>query len=446
MSDTVFALATAYGRAAIAIIRMSGPQSGVVLQRLAGPLPPPRVASLRTLRDPVSRETLDRSIVLYLPGPTSFTGEDVVELHVHGGRAVTDAIIDALAHFGLRPADPGEFTRRAFEYGRLDLTQAEAIADLVDADTPAQRNLALSQLGGSAARAVGRWRSALIGILSTLEAAIDFPDEDIPAAVAERTYGPLRTLHGEVARAASDLRGERIRLGYRVALIGAPNAGKSALLNALVGRDAAIVTEIPGTTRDIIEQTLDVAGYRVVLADTAGMRVTDERIEGEGIRRAREWARDAELRLWVVDASDASSALDEALSSVLQGDILVLNKSDLAPGSDARVAAEASDALELEPVRASSVEDGGVIELRETLERRVVRDLGGAGAPASTRLRHRNLLKVAVEHLERALGAERSELMAEDVRLAARSLEALAGRVDTEAVLDEIFSTFCIGK
>ncbi len=448
MTDTIFALATAPGRAALAVVRLSGPEAARALQALCGRLPQPRVVSVRRLSDLVSRETLDQALVVFMPGPASFTGEDVVELHLHGGPAVTEAVLAALAGLGLRPAGPGDFTRRAFEHGRLDLTEAEAIADLVDADSAAQRRQALAQLGGASARAVEGWRSALIRALAALEAAIDFPDEDLPESVATRASGPLRQLVDEISAAATDLRGERVREGYRVALIGAPNAGKSSLLNQLVGREAAIVTEVAGTTRDVIEQPLELAGYRLLLADTAGLRQTEERIEAEGVRRARAWAETADLRLWVVDASASDGAWRDAASAARQGDFVVFNKADLAMGSDTGAVRDAADALELEPVESSATDVDGAVELRTALERRVIRDLGSAGPPTATRLRHRRLLAEAAAHLGRALGADGQdpELMAEDVRLAARALEALTGRVDAEAVLGEVFSSFCIGK
>ena len=281
-----------------------------------------------------------------------------------------------------------------------------------------------------------------------VEAAIDFPDEDLPDTVAGRAEAPLRQLLDEISAAAGDLRGERIRQGYRIALIGAPNAGKSSLLNRLVSREAAIVTEIAGTTRDVIEQPLALAGYRAVLADTAGLRPTHDRIEAEGVRRALAWANSADLRLWVVDASANDDAWREAAAAARQGDIVVFNKADLPEGRDAAGAREAADLLELEPVDAAATEIGGAVELRATLERRLIRNLGGGPPPAATRLRHRRLLAEAAGHLSRALcaGGGDPELMAEDVRLAARSLEALTGRIDAEAVLGEVFSTFCIGK
>ncbi len=446
--DTIFALATAPGRAALAVVRITGPGAKEVLLNLTRSIPPPRYAAVRRLVEPVSRETLDQAMVLWMPGPASFTGEDVVELHLHGGAAVTSAVLETLAGLGLRPAGPGEFTRRAFEHGKLDLTEAEAVADLIDADSAAQRRQALRQLTGSTTAVVSGWRTRLIEALASLEAAIDFPDEELPTEVGARARRPLLALAEDLRAAAADLRGDRVRDGYRIALVGAPNAGKSSILNGLIGREAAIVTEVAGTTRDVVEQPLELSGYRVLLADTAGLRETGERIEAEGIRRARAWAEGADLRLWIVDRSDDGEAWRSALDVLRQGDLLVLNKADRPEGSALPAVMSAGDALEWEPVDASAIDPDGLTELKAALERRIIRDLGGGEPIAATRLRHRLLLAEAAEHVQRALadGLGDPELMAEDVRLAARSLEAMTGRVDTEAVLDAIFLEFCIGK
>jgi tRNA modification GTPase len=303
MNDTIFAPATAAGRAAVAVVRLSGPGSADAVRALAGRLPQPRTASLRTLRD---REgaTIDEALVLWFAGPASYTGEDCAELHLHGGTAVVGATLEALSAVGLRLAEPGEFTRRAFENGKLDLAQAEGVADLIDAETASQREQALAQLGGRLSAVQARWREALTGALAMFEAAVDFPDEEVPADVAARARPMLEELLVEIATAALDAeRGARVRDGYRIALIGAPNAGKSTLLNALVEREAAIVTATPGTTRDVIEVPMVLAGYKVLLADTAGLRDATDEIEAEGVRRARAWAEGADLRLWIVDGS-----------------------------------------------------------------------------------------------------------------------------------------------
>lgn len=442
MTGTIFAPATAPGRAALAVVRISGPGTGDALTALAGTLPAPRRASLRRLRR-ADGGVIDEALILWFPAPASYTGEDCAELHLHGGLAVVDAAVEALAALGLRLAEPGEFTRRAFQNGRLDLAQAEAVADLIDAETTAQARQALDQLGGGLSRRYDAWRELLIESLAVLEAAVDFPDEDLPEDVAARARPHLEELLGALQAALADAdRGRRVREGYRVALIGAPNAGKSSLLNALAGREAAIVTATPGTTRDVIEVPLVLAGYKALLADTAGVRDTAEAIEAEGVRRARAWAEGADLRLWVVDASDSAGHWREAAGLARSGDLLVLNKSDLARGADAR---EAS-AGDLESLAVSVASEAGVTALRAWLEARVVAALSGAEFPAATRLRHADSLREAADRVARALDQAEPELAAEDVRLAARALERVSGRVDPEAVLDRVFSSFCIGK
>jgi tRNA modification GTPase len=447
VSDTVFALATAPARAAIAVVRVSGPAARAALAALGVAEPEPRRATLARLR--TSGDELDEALVLWFPEPRSFTGEDVVELHVHGGRAVVDALTEALAAAGLRPADPGEFTRRAFQNGRLDLAQAEAVADLIDAETGQQRRQALAQLEGALGRRHGAWRETLVRILGFLETEIDFPDEDLPGAVSERARPLIAGLADEIAAALADVaRGERVREGFRVAVIGAPNAGKSSILNGLLMRDAAIVTPLPGTTRDVIEAPLDLAGYRVLLADTAGLRETSDVVEVEGVRRARAWAEAADLRLLVVDSSTGDEIWRAGAGETRPGDLCVLNKGDLpsAPAADAACAWAASAGLSVVRTSAASLE--GLALLRAALQEVVVGRLSGADFPATTRLRHRAMLCEAEDHLRRALQALDlgAELAAEDVRLAARALGRVTGEVDSESVLGEIFASFCIGK
>jgi tRNA modification GTPase len=434
MSDTIFAPATASGRAAIAVVRLSGPGTARTLTALAGDLPPPRRAAARRLVGP-DGEAIDDALVLWFPAPHSYTGEDAGELQVHGGRAVMDALVAALDAQGLRLAEPGEFTRRAFENGRLDLAQAEAVADLIDAETTAQRRQALGQLEGRLSQAQERWREALTEALALLEAAVDFPDEELPADVAARARPVLDTLAGELEAAAGEVsRAERIREGYRIALIGAPNAGKSTLLNALAKRDAAIVTEIPGTTRDVIEALLQLDGYKVIVADTAGLRDTVDVVEAEGVRRAAAWADAADLRVWLVDGTAETAPPRPA--SLRDDDLILRTKRDLGGG--------AAD-LPGGPFTARSPND--VAWLERTLAERVVEALAGAEPPAATRLRHRALLEEAALRLRQAAGeGEALELAAEDVRLAARALDRITGRIDPEAVLGKIFATFCIGK
>lgn len=446
MTDTIFALATAAGRAAVAVVRVSGPATQSIVGALCGRAPKPRLAALRTLRH--EGVELDEALVLRFEGPASYTGEDSAEFHVHGGRAVVEGLLSALVDLGLRLAEPGEFTRRAFENGKLDLAQAEGVADLIDAETEAQRRQALGQVGGALSQRYDRWRDLLVQSLAMLEAAVDFPDEDLPEEVAERARPGLRTLSAELDAALADVsRGRRVRDGFRIALVGAPNAGKSTLLNALVGRDAAIVTDTPGTTRDVIEVPLVLGGYKVLLADTAGIRETTDAIEAEGVRRARAWAEDADLRLWVVDGFHVKHTV-KLEEGVRPGDWLVLNKADIADPDSLREAEGRWTGEGLKVVRLSAKSGDAIDGLRQALAEHIADALSGAEFPAATRLRHAERLREAQDYLARALsevGLE-VELAAEDVRLAARALEKITGRVDPEDVLGRVFSTFCIGK
>ena len=445
MRDTIFAPATAPGRAAIAVIRISGPEAGSALRALAGRLPAPRQASMRRLRG-AQGETIDEALTLWFPGPHSYTGEDVAEVQVHGGAAVVAGLTRALLAAGLRLAEPGEFTRRAFEAGRLDLDQAEGVADLIDAETEAQARQALAQLGGALGRRYEGWRETLTHALAYVEAAVDFPDEEVPVDVAGRALPLVASLTQDLQTALADARrGERVRDGYRIALIGAPNAGKSALFNAMLGRDAAIVTPTAGTTRDVIEAPMVVEGYKVIVADMAGVRVSGDAIEAEGVRRARAWADGAALRIWVVDGSASDEGWREAADLVRPGDLLAMNKSDLPPGCDRVSVAAASAGLQRVEVAAMN---GDAAALKVALSSRVVSDLAGADFPAVTRARHEQLLGEALGHLRSvdAGSLEAPELAAEDLRLARRALERVTGRIGAEDVLDVVFGAFCIGK
>ncbi len=446
MTDTIFALATAAGRAAVAVVRVSGPATLSVVQALTGKPPRARMAGLRTLRH--QGVDIDEALVLRFEGPASYTGEDSAEFHVHGGRAVVEALLSALSDLGARLAEPGEFTRRAFENGKLDLAQAEGVGDLIDAETEGQRRQALGQLGGALSQRYDRWRDLLIQSLAMLEAAVDFPDEDLPEEVAERARPALRILSDELDAALADVsRGRRVRDGFRIALVGAPNAGKSTLLNGLVERDAAIVTDTPGTTRDVIEVPLVLGGYKVLVADTAGIRDTADAIEAEGVRRARAWAEEADLRLWVVDGFHVKHTV-KLEGTIRGGDWLILNKADIADGSELAGANAHWAGEGLKVVRLSAQSREAVDELRAALAEHVADALSGAEFPAATRLRHAERLTEARAYLARALsdiGLE-VELAAEDVRLAARALEKITGRVDPEDVLGRVFSSFCIGK
>ena len=442
MTDTIFALATAPGRAALAVVRVSGPEAERVLRVIARGAPTPRRATLRALQG-LEGKPIDKGLVLWFPGPSSYTGEDCAEFHLHGGIALVDSLINALLDLGLRLAEPGEFTRRAFEHGKLDLVQAEAVADLIDAETAAQAMQAVRQLESPA---MARWRERLIEALAYFEAAVDFPDEDLQTDTVEQARYTLRDVLREIRRGIGDAeRGRRIREGYRIALIGAPNAGKSSLLNGLLGRDAAIVTATPGTTRDVIEAPLIIAGYKVLVADTAGVRDTDDEIEAEGVRRAEAWARDADLRVWVVDGSASDGSWRRAKLEIRAGDLCVLNKSDLPPGADAAGVLAEAEAAGMR-IRSLAVASAGADDVRSWLENRVIEVLAGGEAPAATRRRHRDGLLEAADQIEAALVQMEPELAVENLRLAIRALGRIVGSVNPEAVLDRVFATFCIGK
>jgi tRNA modification GTPase len=446
VNDTIVARITGAGRAAVAVLRISGPDTQSFVQGLAGSMPAPRLATLRTLRG-AAGETIDRALILWMPAPDSFTGEDCAEFHVHGGPAVIEAVTAALTGAGARPAQPGEFSRRVFANGKLDLLQAEAVADLVDAETDAQRRQALGQLGGEASRRYEGWRARLIRALALIEAEIDFPDEDLPGAVAQEARPSLASLADELRESLSDARrGQQVRDGYRIALIGAPNAGKSSLFNALLQREAAIVSPRPGTTRDIVEAQLRIGGFSVTLADTAGLRATDDDVEAEGVRRAEAWSGGAALRLLVIDPT-AEAEFARAEEARARGDIIVLSKSDLLAAYTPEALAWAGSGGE-ETLRATASEAGGVDELVAAIERRVQADLGAAEQPLVTRARHEFALRSALGFLEAAMAAlvTAPERAAEDVRAAVNALESIVGRVDREAVLDQLFASFCIGK
>ena len=435
MTDTVFALATPPGRGAIAILRLSGPGTDAALAALGAGGLKPRMASVRTLTH--EGAVIDQALVLRFPGPGSYTGEDCAELHLHGGRAVVEAAVQALSALGLRPADPGEFTRRAFENGRMDLAQAEAVADLIDAETTAQASQALGQLDGALSQTYAGFRRDLLTALALVEAEIDFPDEEVPDNLS-RTAGPvLDRLIADLKAALADAdRGRRVREGYRIVLIGETNAGKSSLFNALVAREAAIVTPIAGTTRDVLDADLVIGGYAVTLSDTAGLRDSDDPVEAEGVRRARARAEAADLRIWVRAPGEMTGA---AQPYVKDADLVVLNKADLG-------AVEPVEGLESLPISAATGQ--GLAELHDWIARRLARDLSGADFPAVTRERHRRRLSEAladVEAARRAL-ALAPEMAGDDMRRAADSLGRVTGAIGVEDILGEVFSTFCIGK
>lgn len=445
-SDTIFAPATAPGRAGIAVIRISGAKTLKALDRLGVGSLKPRVMTRAKLNDPTTADTLDDALVVWFETPNSFTGEDVAELHIHGGPAVVESVLSALNGVGgLRPAEPGEFTRRAFDAGKLDLTQAEALADLVDADTRAQARQALRQMGGALKTTYDDWRERLVKALAHLEAVIDFPDEDLPDDTAQALWGAVEGLEKELSKhLADDGRGERLRNGIHVAIIGPPNAGKSSLLNLLAQREAAIVSEIAGTTRDVIDVHLDLDGYPVLIADTAGLRSTTDTIEDEGVRRARNRAENSDLVVALFDGAVYPNRDPATVELIDDSTLVVVNKSDLL--DQARELEHDIDD-EWRVTHFVSVKDGlGVDMLISTLTRKVA-ELCDEGTEAPiTRARHRHALTECQTAMTRARSANLPELAAEDLRLAVRALSRLTGHVDVEDLLDVVFGDFCIGK
>jgi tRNA modification GTPase len=455
--DTIFALSSGRPPAAIAVIRISGPAARQGLLATCGRLPEPRQAAFARLRDPADQELIDEALVLWFPGPKSETGEDMAELQLHGGRAIVARVFAVLGRLdGFRLAEPGEFTRRAFENGRLDLTAVEGLADLINADTEAQRQQALRQFKGLLGSRAETWRGRLIEALALVDAGIDFSDEgDVPGDLAARAFEIITPLAAEIRQAGAG-QGERLREGLAVAIAGAPNVGKSTLLNRLARREAAIVSPHAGTTRDVIEVHLDLAGFPVTLRDTAGLREGSDPVEQEGVRRAWGAVTDADLVLWVVDAAgpEAEALPGEPVlgagSGAGAGRWIILNKTDLVTPDVAqgfvRKLAEAAGGNS--PLTISASTGAGVDELVRSLAEFAQRFFTAEPALV-TRERHRVALRQAAEALDGALrlgpqGGE--ELMAEQIRLATRALERLTGRIGVEDILDVIFRDFCIGK
>jgi tRNA modification GTPase len=428
--DTIFAPASGRGKAGVAVIRLSGPLAHHAAERLAGFLPEPRRAALRRLTA-ADGTHLDEAIVLIFPEGASFTGEAVAELHLHGSPAVVAAVLRELGELpGLRLADPGEFTRRALVNERLDLAQVEGLADLLEAETEAQRRQALRVLSGDLGRRAETWRVSLIRAAALLEATIDFADEEVPTDVTPEVIGLVEATLSDLRREAEGVAvAERIRDGFEVAIVGRPNAGKSTLLNALAGREAAITSEVAGTTRDVIEVRMDLRGLPVTILDTAGLRDTDDTVESIGVARAIERAQAADLRVFLLE--DESETLPLAPGP---GDLTALGKADLRTG----------------PTFAVSGKTGaGITQLIDRITDTLSARAESAGL--AIRERHRTAFLRAIRALESARlevqhGPDRAELAAEELRAAVRALESLVGRVDVEDVLDEIFASFCLGK
>ncbi|MEM9375567.1 MAG: tRNA uridine-5-carboxymethylaminomethyl(34) synthesis GTPase MnmE [Pseudomonadota bacterium] len=435
--DTICALASGPPPAAICVLRVSGPAvSEVISKCLSEQTLEDRRATLVDVNAP-NGLLIDSGLAIFMAGPRSYTGEDTLELFLHGGRVITEMVLQTLIASGARLAEPGEFTRRAFESGKFDLTQAEAVADLIDAESEAQLRQALTQMGGALARLYSDWRAQLTSILALLEASIDFPDEeDAPDWVDSPVLDQLSILETALREALKDGNiTERIRDGFKIAILGEPNAGKSTLLNQLAKREAAIVTDIPGTTRDIVEVRRVLGGQLVWIADTAGLRETADPIEAEGVRRARQAGAESDLRIWVYDA-DASDAPTE----VRPGDIVVANKADLLPTGN----------VSRETLAVSAKTGAGVAELETLISDRLAEKTERVSAPMITRARHRQGIEKALHHLAAARAqvenGRGAEFAAEDVRLAARALGTLTGHIDSESVLGAVFSSFCIGK
>ena len=427
--DTIFALATAQGRAGISVVRISGPRAFEVAVEICGPLALSRQAQLRLLKDK-SGDVIDQALVIVFEGPGSFTGEDVVELHLHGSIAVVRAVLSLLAEFDdVRLAEPGEFTRRAFENNKLDITQVEGLGDLIESETEAQRKQSLRVLSGHLGQRVETWRAHLLRATALLEVTIDFADEEVPVDVSPEVEGLLMQVHEDILREIAGTKvAERVRTGFEVAIIGAPNVGKSTLLNALAGRDAAITSEVAGTTRDVIEVRMDLGGLPVTLLDTAGIRESEDEVETIGIDRAKKRAADADLRVFLAEE-------DEKLPVDMQaGDIKLFPKADLRNDSMGSV---------------SGATGFGISDLIDKLQT----TLGARSAVIglATHQRHREALEKSGGALASALavlkqGPDQYDIAAEELRFAIRALESLVGRIDVENVLDVIFSSFCLGK
>ena len=453
-ADTIFALSSGRPPAAIAVVRISGPHAGAALQATIGRIPAPRQAALARVRDPASDETIDEALALWFPGPNSETGEDTAELQLHGGRAVIAAVLTALGRIeGCRPAEAGEFTRRAFENGRIDLTRVEGLADLVGADTEAQRRQAFRQMRGLLGDRAESWRTQLIEALALVEARIDFPDEgDVPEDLVGPALGRAGGLRDEIAEVLADQRrGERLREGLVVAIAGPPNAGKSSVLNRIARREAAIVSPVAGTTRDLIEVHLDLEGFAVTLVDTAGIRDSDDPVEQEGVRRARERVAAADLVLWVLDASAGGEIAVDTVANEFPNTSkwIVWNKIDLVSVLRIKTLRSVVHKLDYRVHFISALSGFGFTEFIAGLAQQSREYLGSTEPALVTRERHRRALEETVVALDRALQRSapgQEDILAEDLRLAARALGRLTGRVDVENVLDVIFRDFCIGK
>tara|TARA_Y100000588_G_C14215108_1_gene908443 strand:- start:276 stop:1607 length:1332 start_codon:yes stop_codon:yes gene_type:complete len=443
MIDTIYSLSTGAGSSGVAIIRLSGSASEEVLKKLTRKqTPKPRLASLRRIHSPVNQDAIDEGIVIWFPGPNSYTGEDVVEFHVHGGPSITEEVLKSISTISsCRIAEPGEFTRRAFQSGKMDLTSAEAVADLIDAKTIEQRRQALKQFDGQLAGLYDEWRKQLIDLLAYAESAIDFSDEELPENINKTiTHNILRIKDSITQHIDDKMIGERIRSGFHVTILGAPNSGKSSLLNRLATRDAAIVSDIAGTTRDVIEVQMNLEGFAVIISDTAGIRDAQNEVEVEGVRRARKSADEADLVVVVFDALDLPNISEITSTYITDKSLVLINKVDVLE----HTLPSEINGKEILGVSAKTGE--GFEEFQLKLNQDVKNYFRNNEQPVLTRVRHREALEEALVSLNRSSQAKLPELVAEDIRLAVRSIGKITGRVDVEDVLDIIFNEFCIGK
>jgi len=442
---TIYALSTGPGVSGIAVVRVSGKEAAEVVKQLTGDdLPAPRVAVLKKLKNSNTNEMIDEGIVLWFPGPNSYTGEDLAEFHVHGSRAVVSALHSSISGIkNCRLAEPGEFTKLAFQNGKINLLKAEGIADLVSAETEIQRKQAVEIMSGKSSNKFTSWRTKLLKILAHVEAKIDFPDEDLPKDILDEIQKTSNQVSKEIEKVLDDQKvGERIREGFKIAIVGPTNAGKSSLLNYLSKRDVAIVSEIAGTTRDVIETHLNLDGYPVVVSDTAGIRESKNEIEKKGIKLALNRAEDADLKLIIVDAKsvDFTSVLKELID---ENAILVVNKSDLIAGNINKELKKHDHILV--SIKNNLNLDKLILKIKKKLENKFI----SYGDILITRERHRQHLEQCISHLKNFKnknGSEDYDKAAEDLRLATRHLGMIVGKVDVEEILGSIFNDFCIGK
>lgn len=445
-NKTIYALSTVYGKSGVAVIRISGSSALEIVRQMTSLSPEqikPRYAHFVKLHHSVSHETIDKCLLLYFKAPNSFTGEDIIELQVHGSKAVINSCLDSLAAIkDFRMAEPGEFSKRAFYHNKMDLTEAEGLADLIDSETSEQQKYALRQMEGGLKNLYEDWRAGLLKILAHLEAYIDFPDEDIPSDVIDNINNDVFKLKNAIFKHLnSDSVGERLREGFRVVIVGPPNAGKSSLLNAIANRDAVIVSDIAGTTRDAIDIHLDLNGYPVIFTDTAGLRETEEEIEKKGIEIAYSKISDADFVICLFDAcKDSVHIFDNIAKTFKNKMIIVANKSDKLTSE------QCSDIQKQGCLLISAKSHDGVSLILEAVRSRIAEHFTSNSGLIITRQRYREALNEVLSNLQLFSFDKEIELTAEDIRLAARALGKITGRIEVDEILDKIFGSFCIGK